>query len=104
MKRLLTAVAAFLAASIFVTDAFSDTYVRGYTRRDGTYVQPHYRSSPNNSYNDNYSTRPNVNPYTGQTGTRSPTWNDRPPPSNSFGSPNSNPYSLPNSDPYGLRR
>jgi hypothetical protein len=39
--------------------------VRGYHRRDGTYVQPHMRSASDSSYNDNWSTYPNINPYTG---------------------------------------
>lgn len=46
-----------------------DTYVRGYTRKDGTYVQPHYRSAPDRSYNNNYSSQGNYNPYTGKQGT-----------------------------------
>ncbi len=46
--------------------------VDGYTRRDGTYVQPHQRTNPNNSQLDNYGTRGNTNPYGGQTGTLSP--------------------------------
>lgn len=54
------------------TTALAQVHVQGYTRRDGTYVQPHYRSSPNGSTLDNYSTRGNVNPYTGQVGTRDP--------------------------------
>lgn len=49
-----------------------DTAVRGYTRQNGTYVQPHMRSAPNSTTLDNYSTRGNVNPYTGQAGTRDP--------------------------------
>ena len=47
-------------------------YVRGHTRQDGTYVAPHYRSSPDNSRLNNYSTQGNVNPYTGQAGTVNP--------------------------------
>lgn len=47
----------------------STVYVNGYYRSNGTYVQPHYRTSPNNTVYDNWSTYPNVNPYTGQTGT-----------------------------------
>lgn len=47
--------------------------VRGYTRRStGTYVAPHYRTSPNSTRYDNYSTRGNYNPYTGRTGYTSP--------------------------------
>jgi hypothetical protein len=50
--------------------AFSDTYVKGYTKSNGTQVQGHYRSSPNSTRNDNYSTKGNVNPYTGVAGTK----------------------------------
>jgi hypothetical protein len=35
--------------------ASADTYVRPYVRSDGTYVQGHYRSSPNTYRYDNYS-------------------------------------------------
>jgi hypothetical protein len=54
-------------------------YHNGYVQQNGTYVQPHYQSAPDQSYNNNWSTSPNVNPYTGQQGTRQPTYNDRPP-------------------------
>ena len=79
---------AFVAFILLIGTAFADVYVRGYTRSDGTYVQPHYRSSPDSSYNNNWSVSPNINPYTGQRGTRSPTWNDQAP----TYSPYSNPY------------
>ena len=46
-----------------------DVAVRGYTKDNGTYVQPHHRSSPNEYKNDNWSTSGNSNPYTGQSGT-----------------------------------
>jgi hypothetical protein len=49
-----------------------DVHVRGHYRRDGTYVQPHMRSTPDSSYNNNWSTYPNTNPYTGQQGTHQP--------------------------------
>lgn len=45
-------------------------YVRGYTKKDGTYVAPHYRSAPDKSISNNWSTKGNVNPYTGAPGTR----------------------------------
>jgi len=51
-----------------------DVYVRGYTRSDGTYVAPHWRSAPDGNPWNNYSTRGNVNPYTGREGTRDPSW------------------------------
>ncbi len=46
--------------------------VSGYVKKDGTYVAPHYRSAPNRSTVDNYSTRGNYNPYTGQAGKKDP--------------------------------
>jgi hypothetical protein len=49
-----------------------DVYVRGYMRSDGIYVQPHYQSAPNGTRTDNFSTRGNVNPYTGKAGTQDP--------------------------------
>jgi hypothetical protein len=53
-----------------------DVYVNGYTRNDGTYVQPHHRTSPDNSTYNNYSSDGNSNPYTGNIGSRSPSYND----------------------------
>jgi hypothetical protein len=61
-----------VALLIATAPAFAQTHVKGYYRANGTYVQPHYRSAPNNTTLDNYSTRGNVNPYTGQAGTVSP--------------------------------
>jgi hypothetical protein len=69
-KQFLTAVA-FAAVSLSMSlSAEADTYVRGYFRSNGTYVQPHYRSNPDGNFYNNWSTKPNVNPYTGYTGTR----------------------------------
>lgn len=69
MKKVIIA----LALSTLATAAFAaDTYVEGYVRKDGTYVAPHYRTAPNDTRTDNYSSRPNVNPYNGREGTRDP--------------------------------
>ena len=71
MKKFLCMSIAIVMLLCAVSTAYSrDTYVRGHTRRDGTHVQPHYRTSPNSTRNDNYSTRGNINPYTGQHGTQ----------------------------------
>ena len=56
----------------WVSRAGAQVHVNGHVRRDGTYVPPHYRSSPNGTTLDNWSTRGNSNPYTGQSGTRQP--------------------------------
>jgi hypothetical protein len=50
--------------------AKADQYVRGYIRSNGTYVSPYHRSSPDHSFYNNWSTYPNINPYTGRMGTR----------------------------------
>jgi hypothetical protein len=52
--------------------AAADTYVRGHTRSDGTYVQPHHRTNPDGNLFNNYSSQGNSNPYTGQRGTVDP--------------------------------
>jgi|GEM_PF-1668082 len=49
----------------------SSTYVHGYYRSNGTYVAPYYRSSANGTKLDNWSTKGNINPYTGKIGHRS---------------------------------
>ena len=45
-------------------------YQSGYTRKDGTYVQGHYKTTNNGTNHDNYSPRGNVNSFTGSTGSR----------------------------------
>mgnify|MGYP006899625912 FL=1 len=44
-------------------------YVSGYTKSNGTYVQPYYRSDRNSTVKDNYSYYGNTNPYTSKVGT-----------------------------------
>jgi hypothetical protein len=60
--------------AVMATPAFAQStqYVPGYLRADGTYVQGYYRTVPDSNPYNNYSTRGNVNPYTGQPGYRSP--------------------------------
>lgn len=53
----------FLALSFNVDAAVR---VKGYFRKDGTYVQPHYRSNPDGNPYNNWSFPGNVNPYTGK--------------------------------------
>ena len=69
MKKL-TALILLAATLLFsfavVTDAA--TRVRGYTRKNGTYVAPHYRSNTDSKKYNNYSSKGNYNPYTGKNG------------------------------------
>lgn len=46
--------------------------VSGHTTKTGTYVAPHYRTTPDQTKLNNWSSKPNVNPYTGKVGTRDP--------------------------------
>ncbi|MCX7835691.1 MAG: hypothetical protein N2450_06430 [bacterium] len=73
----------------------NDVYVRSYIRSNGTFVNQHYRSFPDGNFYNNWSTKGNINPYTGSWGTQvtPPQWNY--------------PYQIkPNQsfDPYKLRR
>jgi hypothetical protein len=73
MKKTLSLLILCLVVVLFSTELFAQgRSVRGYTRRDGTYVQPHYRSAPDGNVYNNWSTRGNVNPYTGQAGRVNP--------------------------------
>lgn len=66
-KILIASLALAISAPVF-----AQVHVKGYTRSDGTYVAPHVRSAPDKSIYNNYSTAPNVNPYSGKTGTVNP--------------------------------
>jgi len=68
-RRAIRRVRTVSASPLFAEE---DVSVRGYYKSDGTYVQPHMRSAPDSIYNNNWSTYPTVNPYTGQQGTRQP--------------------------------
>lgn len=79
MNKILKPLAVFtfvVAFVIFILSFVSislagDVYVKGYYRNNGTYVQPHYRSSPNNTMRDNWSYKGNVTPYTSKEGYKS---------------------------------
>jgi len=62
-----------LLAIVFLSSSIAQaTYVNGYYKKNGTYVQPHYRSNADSNPWNNYSTQGNTNPYTGQQGTVNP--------------------------------
>jgi hypothetical protein len=48
------------------------TSVRPSVTRTGTLRQGHFRTSPNSTKLDNWSTKGNVNPFTGKRGSRNP--------------------------------
>jgi hypothetical protein len=66
MKKFIFILTVCLLGGIFTVDA--QTYVKGYYRKNGTYVQSHYRSDRNHTNHDNYSAVGNTNPFTGSVG------------------------------------
>lgn len=46
------------------------SHVTGHVKRDGTYVAPHGRSTPDRAKNNNWSTKGNSNPETGRPGAK----------------------------------
>lgn len=68
MKNLFFLIVLFFTTAL--SFAQSQVWVSGYTRSNGTYVQGHYRTSPDYTRNNNWSTQGNVNPYTGKAGTQ----------------------------------
>jgi hypothetical protein len=77
MKKLLFAAALSLAATAAqaqygIGSNPSTHSTSGYTRSNGTYVQPYQATNPNSTQRDNYGTSGNYNPYNGTYGTRTP--------------------------------
>lgn len=46
--------------------------VHSYVRANGTFVHSYHATNPNSTRNDNFSTKGNINPYTGKAGTKPP--------------------------------
>lgn len=70
-KLLISGLFSILTISTFFAQGWvnsNDHYVRPYVRSDGTYVKGHYRTNPNSTNRDNYSTLGNTNLRTGQPG------------------------------------
>ena len=96
---------AFFALIVFLgfytsSVALSDEYIPGYYRNDGTYVAPHYRSSPDSNPYNNFGYPGNTNPYTGKVAPGNPdNYIQR------YNNPYSNPSNTsPNQNPYGKFR
>lgn len=76
MKKILFSLIALLLvvsySLVSVPRAEALQRVKGYTTKKGTYVAPHFKSSPNKSKFDNFSTKGNINPFNGKKGTVNP--------------------------------
>jgi hypothetical protein len=69
MKIAIAAALAMACASVMAQGSHA---TKGYIKKDGTYVAPSYATNPNATKTDNYSSKGNVNPYTGKEGTKDP--------------------------------
>jgi hypothetical protein len=68
-----TIVAAGLILLLAATQSSASSHhVRGHISRKGNYVAPHHQTNPDHSKLNNWSTKGNVNPYTGKKGTVDP--------------------------------
>ncbi|GBC89492.1 MAG: hypothetical protein N2045_02095 [Fimbriimonadales bacterium] len=75
IRNILTVVLTLAVAPMVMAQFGGDhVFVRGYFRRDGTYVRPHYRTRPDGYFWNNWSSYGNINPYTGKIGTRFPSY------------------------------
>ena len=64
MKKVIICVLSFII--VITSCCFAKVYVKGYFRKDGTYVAPHYRTNPDSKITNNYSYPGNYNPNTGE--------------------------------------
>lgn len=70
--KLLIAIAALVVGGALSAQAQDYHYRSGYVTRNGTTVSGGYQTNPNGTRNDNWSTRGNTNPFTGQPGYKAP--------------------------------
>lgn len=68
--RLLMLIFMFSFIGVYGRSSGGTVHVNGYYRSNGTYVAPHYRSAPDGNFYNNWSTKGNINPYTGEEGTK----------------------------------
>lgn len=64
--------ACMLALFVLASAAEGTQKTRGYFKKNGTYVMPHYKTKRDGTRLNNYSTKGNINPYTGKNGTKDP--------------------------------
>lgn len=64
-RSIILAVALVVLISFLTVGLAEAGWVRGYTRQNGTYVQPHYRTNPDGNPYNNYSFPGNYNPNKG---------------------------------------
>ena len=73
MKKLIF-ISVLSLATMFVNAQSNpnSTPVKGYTKKNGTFVQPSHRTAPNHTQKDNFGSKGNTNTFTGKSGTKTP--------------------------------
>lgn len=66
--KLIAAIIILIGSSVFA----KSVAVKPYIKSDGKFVSASHRTAKNKTKLDNYSTKGNVNPYTGKRGTKNP--------------------------------
>ena len=76
IKKIIIGATAFLVVVtpllFLAPDAEAITSVKGYIKKNGSYVAPYFRSNKDNSKLNNFSTKGNVNIFTGKKGSVNP--------------------------------
>ena len=68
MKKYLSILIVLIIAFGFSSQALALTRVKGYVKKNGTYVAPHYKTDKDSTKLNNWSTKYNSNPFTGKKG------------------------------------
>lgn len=77
-KAIFSFILTFIFIASITTTTLADVWVKGYYRKDGTYVRGHWRSNPDGNPYNNWSFPGNINPHTGKVATGNPdTYLDR---------------------------
>jgi len=92
-KSIAVLILAILTMFVFASVADAAVRVSGYYKSNGTYVAPYYRSNSDGNFYNNWSTKGNINPYTGSIGTKTtPSYNYYTPSYRSYYTPSYNYY------------
>lgn len=71
MKQKITTVFLLIIICLTGFNVYSYSRTKGYVKKNGVYVAPHYQTKPDRSKINNWSTKSNINPYTGKRGNKS---------------------------------
>lgn len=68
MKKIIALLTILWILSVQTAFGYWVKYQKWYTKKNGTYVEWHFKTKPNSSKKDNFSSQWNTNPYTGKKG------------------------------------